>query len=76
MRGIRVVLIVAGALLRGRGAWLLLSRQDLAQLFSVALWLAAVVVVHDGLLAVLSAARHRVRGRRSPAASKSHEGPS
>lgn len=76
MRGIRFALVAAGALLLGWGAWLLLSRQDLEQLFSVAIWLAAVVVVHDGGLAVLSAARHRLRARRSPAARETHERPS
>lgn len=74
IRGIRVVLVVAGALLLGFGAWLLLSRQDIEQLFSVALWLAAVVVVHDGALAVVSAVRHRLLGRRrSAAASETNE---
>lgn len=74
MRGIRTLLVIAGVLLLGFGAWLLLSRQDIEQLFSVALWLAAVVVVHDGALAVFSAVRHRLRGRRSPTAGETHEG--
>lgn len=63
MRGIRFVVGAAGVALLLWGAWLLLSRQDLPQLFSVAVWLAAVVVVHDGTLAVLSALRHRLRSR-------------
>ena len=46
-----------------RSMRLLLSRQDLPQLFGVAIWLAAVVVVHDGTLAVISALRHRLRAR-------------
>lgn len=61
MRAARIVLAGAGVLLLGWGAWLLLSRQDLEQLFSVAVWLAGVVVVHDGLVAALSAVRHRMR---------------
>ena len=74
MRGIRIALIVGGVLLLGWGAWLMLSRQDFAQLVSAALWLAAVVVVHDGFLAVASAARHRLR--RTAPATESHERPS
>lgn len=71
MRGIRLVLIVGGALLLAWGAFLLLSRQDLGQLVSVALWLAAVVVLHDGLLTVVSAVRHRLRRSAPPA--ETHE---
>lgn len=63
MRGIRFAVGAAGAALLLWGAWLLLSRQDLPQLFGVAIWLAAVVVVHDGTLAVISALRHRLRAR-------------
>jgi len=74
MRGIRITLVVGGALLLGWGAWLMLSRQDFEQLLSAALWLVAVVVVHDGLLAAVSAARHRLR--RSAPTSEPHERPS
>lgn len=74
MRGIRIALIVGGVLLLGWGAWLMLSRQDFAQLLSAAVWLAAVVVVHDGLLTAVSAVRHRLR--RSAPTSESHESPS
>lgn len=65
MRGVRTVLAAAGVLLLGWGMWLMLTRQDLDQLVSVALWLIAVVVVHDGLVAVISAVRHR-RQKRQP----------
>lgn len=61
MRGGRFALVAVGAALLLWGAWLMLSEQDFAQLFSVAVWLVAVVVLHDGLLAVFSAARHRLR---------------
>ncbi|MFJ2370389.1 hypothetical protein [Microbacterium sp. NPDC087665] len=74
MRGIRIALVVGGVLLLGWGAWLMLSRQDVAQLLSAALWLGAVVVVHDGLLAAASAARHHLR--RSVPTSETHERPS
>lgn len=83
MRGARTVLAAAGVLLLGWGVWLMLTRQDLDQLASVALWLIAVVVVHDGLVAVLSAVRHRRRKRqpspqqppqRSHHAGEAHEG--
>ncbi|MBT2483752.1 MULTISPECIES: hypothetical protein [unclassified Microbacterium] len=61
MRATRFVLAAAGALLLGWGIWLMLSRQDLDQLASAALWLIAVVVVHDGLVAAIGAVRHRRR---------------
>ncbi|PRB19189.1 hypothetical protein [Microbacterium sp. MYb62] len=65
MRYIRPALIVAGGLGLAWGGWLLLSTQSVDQLLSVVLWLVAVVVVHDGLLAAISAAHHRRAGRRS-----------
>ncbi len=46
----RIALIGLGTLVGGYGAWLLLSRQDLDQLRSVAVWLVAGVLLHDVLL--------------------------
>lgn len=43
----------AGIVLAAYGAFLLLSRQDLDQLVSAALWLASGVVLHDAVLAPL-----------------------
>ncbi|GAT71626.1 hypothetical protein [Microbacterium hydrocarbonoxydans] len=61
MRVARVATAAGGILMLGWGAWLLVSDQDPVQLLSVAVWLAAVVVVHDGGLTVASAIRHRLR---------------
>lgn len=41
-----------GVLLGGFGAWTLVSRQDLDQLTSAAIWLVVGVVLHDGVLAI------------------------
>lgn len=73
MRYVRPALIVAGALGLAWGGWLLFSTQSVDQLFSVALWLLAVVVVHDGAVATISAAHHRLTVRRSRATSESDE---
>ncbi|MGY0538988.1 hypothetical protein ACW14X_15860 [Nocardioides sp. YJ-D4] len=51
MRGMRGALILLGAVGMAYGAWLLVSRQDLGQIVEVVLWLAAAVVIHDGILA-------------------------
>ena len=51
MRGIRGGLILLGAVGMAYGAWLLVSRQDLGQIVEVVAWLAAAVVIHDGILA-------------------------
>ena len=40
-----------GAVGMAYGAWLLVNRQDLGQIVEVAVWLAAAVVIHDGILA-------------------------
>lgn len=48
----RWVIGAIGILVGGFGAWLLLSRQDLDQLTSAAVWLVAGVVLHDGVLAI------------------------
>lgn len=61
MRGARITLVVLGVVMLLCGGWWLLTRQDLPQLISVLVWLAAVVVVHDGLLSAASAVRHRLR---------------
>ncbi|MEI7055190.1 hypothetical protein WBG06_05175 [Nocardioides sp. CCNWLW239] len=51
MRGIRGGLILVGTVGMAYGAWLLVSRQDLGQIVEVVVWLAAAVVIHDGILA-------------------------
>lgn len=45
-----------GGTLAAYGAWLALSRQAPAQLVEVAVWLAAGVALHDGVLALLAVA--------------------
>jgi hypothetical protein len=52
MRAARFVIGAVGVLVGAFGAWLLLTRQDLDQLVDAAVWLAAGVVLHDGVLAV------------------------
>ncbi|MER6970500.1 hypothetical protein ABT304_05540 [Nocardioides sp. NPDC000445] len=47
----RRAMILLGAVGMAYGAWLLVSRQDLGQIVEVVLWLAAAVVIHDGILA-------------------------
>lgn len=66
MSTVRGALIVIGVVLLGCGGWWLLTRQDLPQLVGVLIWLAAVVVVHDGLLSAASALRHRLRRSAPP----------
>lgn len=73
MRYIRPALLIVGGLVLAWGGWFLLSAQSVDQLFSVAIWLVAVVVVHDGLLAAISAAHHRLVGRRSDLAAEPDE---
>lgn len=51
MRGL---LGAVGTLLVGYGAWLLFTRQDADQLTSAAVWLVAGVVLHDGVVALLT----------------------
>jgi hypothetical protein len=50
------------------GAWLLLSRQDLGQVVEVMIWLAAAVVIHDGILAPAVLALGWLGGRLLPRA--------
>lgn len=47
----RIAIGAVGVLVAAYGAWLLLSRQDLEQLRSAAIWLAAGVALHDAVLA-------------------------
>ena len=68
MRGARGGLILLGTVGMAYGAWLLLSRQDLGQIVEVALWLAAAVVIHDGILAPAVVALGWLGGRLLPRA--------
>ena len=68
MRSARGGLILIGTVGMAYGAWLLLSRQDLGQIVEVALWLAAAVVIHDGILAPAVLALGWLGGRLLPRA--------
>lgn len=68
MRGVRGGLIALGAVGMTYGAWLLLSRQDIGQIAEVAIWLAAAVVIHDGILAPAVLALGWLGGRLLPRA--------
>ena len=68
MRGPRTGLILVGAVGMAYGAWLLLSRQDLAQIVEVVIWLAAAVAIHDGILAPLVVGLGWLGGRFLPRA--------
>jgi hypothetical protein len=59
----RAVLLALGAGLAAYGGWLLVSRQDLAAWLTVLVWLAAGVVLHDGVLAPLVTALGRLDRR-------------
>lgn len=76
MRAVRTALGAAGVALALWGGWLLFSRQDFSQLLSTAVWLAAVVVVHDGALTLWSVLRSRrqVPGAPGLPAHDPHEG--
>jgi len=52
MRTTRVVVGTIGVVVGAFGVWLLLSRQDVDQLVDAAVWLAAGVILHDGVLAI------------------------
>jgi hypothetical protein len=52
------------------GAWFLLTRQDLDQLTSAAVWLVAGVVLHDGLIATVTLVVAAVAPRLLPRASR------
>ncbi|MEU0314398.1 hypothetical protein [Nocardioides sp. NPDC006273] len=68
MRGVRGGLILLGTVSMAYGAWLLLSRQDLGQVVEVMIWLAAAVVIHDGILAPAVLALGWLGGRLLPRA--------
>jgi hypothetical protein len=68
MRAIRGGLILLGAVGMAYGAWLLVSRQDLGQILEVVVWLAAAVVIHDGILAPAVLALGWLGGRLLPRA--------
>lgn len=52
------------------GAYLLLSRQDVDQLVSAAIWLGGGVIAHDGLIAILGLTLLAVGGRLLPAVAR------
>ncbi|WP_194411034.1 hypothetical protein [Microbacterium cremeum] len=58
MRISRIVLVVVGAGLGGYGALLLVTTLSPASLLALAVWLLAVVVVHDGVIAPVESAMH------------------
>ena len=67
-RAVRVVLGAAGVLLAAYGGWLLLTRgHDLPDAVA---WLVAGVVLHDGLLAVVTIALGAALVRLAPAAAR------
>ena len=70
MSAIRYLLGGLGVLVGVYGAYLLLSRQDLDQLFSAAIWLGGGVIAHDGLIALLSLGVVVVGARLLPAAAR------
>jgi hypothetical protein len=63
----RPTLIALGSALAAYGGWLLVSRQHLAALVVVGVWLAAGVLVHDGLVSPLLVGLGRLT-RRAPRA--------
>jgi hypothetical protein len=66
MRATRAAVGALGVLAGAYGAWLLLSRQDLTQLTSAAIWLAGGVVLHDFVLTPLVLLLVLVAGRVLP----------
>ncbi|EGD45371.1 hypothetical protein NBCG_00273 [Nocardioidaceae bacterium Broad-1] len=68
MRGLRGGLIGLGTVGMAYGAWLMLTRQDLGQIVEVVVWLAAAVVIHDGILAPAVLALGWLGGRLLPRA--------
>ena len=70
MSAIRYLLGGLGVLVGVYGAYLLLGRQDLDQLFSAAIWLGGGVIAHDGLIALLSLGVVVVGARLLPAAAR------
>jgi len=54
MRKYRIALCVAGGLLLTFGAFRLVTKLDGGDLFALAIWLVAAVVIHDGLVAPIT----------------------
>ena len=54
MRKYRIALCTAGALLLGFGAFRLVTKLDHSNLFALALWLVAAVMIHDLVIAPLT----------------------
>jgi hypothetical protein len=52
MKAARIAIGTVGVVVGAFGVWLLLSRQDVDQLIDAAVWLAAGVILHDGVLAI------------------------
>lgn len=70
MTATRNALGALGVLIGVYGSYLLLSRQDLDQLISAALWLGGGVIAHDGLIALLSLGVVALGARLLPAAAR------
>ncbi len=68
--GLRTTLGGLGVLVGLYGAYLVLSRQDFSQLVSVAIWVGGGLVVHDGLIALLTIAAVVLGARVLPAAAQ------
>ena len=65
MRRARILLIAVGAGLVGYGALLLVTTLTPSSLLALAVWLVAVVVVHDGVIAPVESAVHARWWRRA-----------
>lgn len=65
MRLSRVVLVVLGVGLGGYGALLLVTTLSPASLLALTVWLVALVVVHDGVIAPIESAVHARWWRRA-----------
>lgn len=60
MSGVRGILIAGGVALAGYGVWLLVTRLSPVDLLWLAVWLAAAIVIHDGIIApALAVVRRR-----------------
>lgn len=66
----RAGLGVLGVIVGVYGAYLLVSRQDVDQLLSAAIWLGGGAIAHDGLVAVASLALVALGGRLLPAVAR------
>ena len=65
MKNFRIALVVLGVVGIVWGGWLLVSSQRPEQWLNALVWLAAVVIVHDGVLMPLLAIRRFTRARRA-----------